>query len=493
MPELVIAPYAPALIESLRSAGYSLESAIADIIDNSISAGAKQISVRYSPHDDPYILILDDGIGMTPSELTEAMRHGNRDPGEVRAVNDLGRFGLGLKTASLSQCRKLTVISLKGGQLSARCWDIDLIAERDDWILYVLEDDEIEWLPFIKNLKAQGHGTIVLWQQLDRVAAGERNIQDALSGKMDIVRLHLALVFHKYLSGETNQNKIEIRMNENPVSAFDPFFSKHSATQVLQEELITVANHNVLIKAYILPHISKLSPEELRIAGGEEGLRHNQGFYVYRNHRLITWGTWFRLTKQAELSKLARVSVNIPNALDHLWTLDIKKSTAYPPDEVRRNLSRIIDKIVGTSRRVYTYRGRITRNDNLIHSWSRIEGRDGISYAINREHPVVRTLGDRLDEDNRKMFELFLDTIERTFPADALYADMASDHRPKKFVEEGLKDKFTELVLCLLETVEAIEGGRTKVLESLSYMEPFCQYPELTESIVKELSDAYRE
>jgi len=102
MPELIVAPHAPALIESLRSAGYSLESAVADIIDNSISAGAKQISVRYSPRDDPYIAILDDGGGMTPDELTEAMRHGNRDPTEARPATDLGRFGLGLKTASLS-------------------------------------------------------------------------------------------------------------------------------------------------------------------------------------------------------------------------------------------------------------------------------------------------------------------------------------------------------------------------------------------------------
>ncbi|MCX5807221.1 MAG: ATP-binding protein [Proteobacteria bacterium] len=492
MSELVIAPYAPALIESLRSAGYSLESAIADVMDNSISAGAKQIHVRYSPHDDPYILIFDDGIGMTPSELTEAMRHGNRDPGEVRAVNDLGRFGLGLKTASLSQCRKLTVISLKGGQLSARCWDIDLIAARDDWVLYVPEGDEIEQLPFVKSLKAQGHGTIVLWQKLDRVAVGERNIQDALSGKMDIARLHLALVFHKYLSGETNQNKIEIRMNENYVSAFDPFFSKHSATQVLQEELIMVENHNVLIKAYILPHISKLSPDELRTAGGEEGLRHNQGFYVYRNHRLITWGTWFRLTKRAELSKLARVSVNIPNALDHLWTLDIKKSTAYPPEEVRRNLSRIINKIVGTSHRVYTYRGRITKTDNLIHSWNRFEGRDGISYVINREHPIMKAFRAGLDVDNRKMLDLFLDTIESTFPADALYADMASD-RPRKFTEIGLKERLTELALFLLETAEAVEGGKTSLLEGLAFIDPFCQYPIITESILKELSNAYRE
>jgi len=341
-------------------------------------------------------------------------------------------------------------------------------------------------------LKAQGRGTLVLWRQLDRVAAGERSVQHALSEKMDLVRRHLALVFHKYLSGESLQNRLEILLNENPVLPFDPFFAKHRATQILQEEVIRIADNNVFIKAYILPHISKLSPEELSSAGGEEGLRHNQGFYVYRNHRLITWGTWFRLTKQAELSKLARVSVNIPNALDHLWTLDIKKATAYPPEEVRRNLSRIIDRIVGTSQRVYTYRGRVTKSDNLIHSWTRLEGRHGINYVVNREHPIIKAFGDRLDVDNRKMYELLLDTIERTFPADALYADMASD-RPRKPIDEGTKERLTELVLCLLETAEAVKGGRTRLLENLACMDPFCQYPGVTESILKEMSDGYRE
>jgi hypothetical protein len=491
MPELVIAPYAPALIESLRSTGYSLESAIADIIDNSISAGSKQISVRYSPQDNPYIAILDNGVGMTPNELTEAMRHGNRDPGEIRSETDLGRFGLGLKTASLSQCRKLTVISLKENQLSARCWDINLIAKRADWVLYIPGENEIESLPLISELNAQGRGTIVLWQELDRVAAGERNIQHALSTKMDLVRRHLALVFHRYLSGEQILNKLEIILNGNPVVPFDPFFSKHPATQILQEEVIRIADNNVFIKAYILPHISKLSIEELYSAGGEEGLRHYQGFYVYRSHRLITWGTWFRLTKQAELSKLARVSVNIPNALDHLWTLDIKKSTAYPPEEVRRNLSRIIDKIVGTSHRVYTYRGRVTRNDNLIHCWNRIEGRNGVNYVMNREHPVIKSFSDRLDVDNRKMFELLMETIERTFPADALYADMASD-RPRKPSEEVSKERLMELVLCLLDTAETIGGGRERLLDNLACMDPFCQYPDITESILRELKDGCR-
>ncbi len=489
MAELTVAPYAPSLIESMRSVGYSLESAIADLIDNSISASAKKISIRYSPHEAPYVAILDDGFGMKPDELTKAMRHGSRNPWDVRAVNDLGRFGLGLKTASLSQCRKLTVISLKDGELSARCWDLDLIAERENWILYVPEAEEIERYPLVSDLLRQGRGTVILWEQLDRLVAGEPNLHRALAEKMDLVREHLALVFHRYLAGEPGLSKIEIRLNENQVAPFDPFLSWHSAIQPLQEEPIIIENHTVLVKPYILPHISKLSPDELRQAGGEEGLRRNQGFYIYRNHRLIIWGTWFRLTRQAELSKLARVKVDIPNTLDHLWTLDIKKSAAHPPDEVRQNLRRIVDKIVGTSRRVYTFRGRATKSDRLIHSWSRIEGRDGISYVVNREHPVIGAFMEKLDVGGRRMLELLLDTVERTFPSDALYADMASD-RPRYFEDENLMEKFRDLALCLLSTAESIDGGRERILSSLASLDPFCQYPDITASIIKELKGA---
>lgn len=486
MAELLVEPYAPSLIESMRSVGYSLETAIADLLDNSISAGAKNISIRYSPHDDPYVAILDDGHGMQPDQLTSAMRHGSSNPWDVRDRGDLGRFGLGLKTASLSQCRKLTVVSLSKGRLSARSWDLDLISEREQWVLYVPEPDEIERLPLVQDLMRSGHGTIVLWQQLDRIVAGQSNIRSALAEKMDLVREHLSLVFHRYLSGEPGLGRVQVLMNHNSVLPFDPFLTWHSATIPIQEESIVVENQSILIKPYILPHISKLTPDDLRKAGGEEGLRRNQGFYIYRNRRLIIWGTWFRITRQQELSKLARVRVDIPNCLDHLWTLDIKKSAAHPPEEVKQNLRRIVDRIVGTSRRVYTFRGRATRDGRLIHSWNRIEGRGGISYVVNRDHPAVTALTGKLDLSAKRLLELLLDTIERTFPADALYADMASD-LPTWCDDENIRNTLKELALSLLSAAEALDGGRDRLLASLPLLDPFCEYPDITTSILEEL------
>lgn len=488
MAELAVTPYAPAFIESMRAVGYSLESAIADLIDNSVSAAASSVSIEFRPFGSPYVAIIDDGLGMGPEELTEAMRHGGRSPLEVRAPTDLGRFGLGLKTASLSQCRKLTVISYKDQILSARCWDLDLIAKREGWVLSVPDsEDEIRSMPHVDEILRQGHGTIVLWENLDRLAAGEITLESALGLKMDRVRDHLALVFHRYLTGEPGLQKVKMGINQNPVEALDPFLSGHKATQQLYEDVFPVEGHDIRVQPFILPHISKLSAEELRLAGGEDGLRRNQGFYVYRNRRLIIHGTWFRLARAEELTKLARVRVDIPNALDHLWTLDIKKSAAHPPEIVRRNLGRTVARIAERSRHTYTYRGRKTQRDGITHAWNRIQERGGISYTINRQHPILSALSGTMDDDQRRLLQGVLETLESTYPADALYADMASD-RPR--TSEPLDgNSLLELALQMMDSASTIDGGREALMKNLHLIEPFSSNPETTEWIVEELTN----
>lgn len=486
--ELEVTPYAPAFIESMRAVGYSLESAVADIVDNSISARATSVRIQFRPFDNPYVAIIDNGNGMMPQDLTEAMRHGGRSPLDVRSPHDLGRFGLGLKTASLSQCRKLTVVSYKDKTLAARCWDLDLVAERKAWMLRVPDsDEEIRRLPHVEEIIRQRRGTVVLWQDLDRLAAGEVSVESALDSKMDRVREHLAVTFHRYLSGEPGLTRLNIEINNNPVSPVDIFLASHRATQQLNKDVFSVQGHEIRVQPYILPHISKLSAEDLRLAGGEEDLRRNQGFYVYRNHRLIIRGTWFRLARAEELTKLARVRVDIPNALDDLWTLDIKKSSAHPPDVVRRNLGRTVDRIAERSRQTYTFRGRRTQRDGIIHAWNRIQGRGGISYNINREHPVVTALVESFDDDQRRLFRGVLDTLESTYPADALYADMASD-RPRVTEERDL-DSLKELALQILDAAENLRGRHT-LIGILPTIEPFSSYPDFTREIVRELENA---
>lgn len=488
MAVLPVTPYAPALIESMRSVGYSLESAIADLIDNSISASATIIDIQFRPFGDPYLAIIDNGRGMSPGEITEAMRHGSRNPLDIRSETDLGRFGLGLKTASLSQCRKLTVISLKDGTLAARCWDLDFVTEREEWLLLVPDStEEIKSLPHVAQLNEWGCGTIVLWQEMDRLATGEPSIESALGSKMDRVRDHLSLVFHRYLTMEPGYQNILISINNNPIQHMDPFLTSHRATQLLPDENFQVEGQKINVRPYILPHISKLSKNDLELAGGEEGLRSKQGFYVYRNRRLIIWGTWFRLTRKGELSKLARVRVDIPNTLDHLWILDIKKSCAYPPEVVRSNLRRIVERIAEGSRRAYTYRGRKTSNNGVLHAWNRVQGREGISYQINRNHPALGSLLNSLEKQKHGLLESVLKTLESTFPADALYADMASD-RPQNY-DAPSAETLMELAIRMVEAIQSAKGNVRDLLQHLHTIEPFSDQPLLAIQIAKELDN----
>lgn len=485
MQKMCLPPYPPALIESIRSIGYTVESAVADLIDNSITAEASVVNIRFSPYGQPFVAILDNGKGMYPEELTLAMRHGSKNPIEFREENDLGRFGLGLKTASLSQCRRLTVVSLKGGIFSGRCWDLDIIIDDEAWTLLQLDLNEIFDLPLIDELERQGNGTLVIWQNLDRISSGESSLERALGAKMDRVWEHLALVFHRYLSGEDDLPKLEIYINERPVDPVDPYLQIRKATQKEREEVVMIEGQKVTIKPFILPHMSKLTSDELKAAGGEEGLRRHQGFYVYRNKRLIVWGTWFRLVKQEELTKLARVRVDIPNTLDHLWTIDIKKSTASPPEEVRQKLKQIVERIANRSREVYRFRGRKKNNNNFIQLWDRVQGREGISYKVNRKHPLVQAMEIKLNKDSQKIFHMLLKTLESSFPIDSLYADMAEEFRVN-VNEENIKEKLLELAEQLFSVANEIEGGKKRILENLHMLEPFCLYPEIVQEIVKE-------
>ncbi|NRF96199.1 ATP-binding protein [Paenibacillus frigoriresistens] len=476
MKELDLPPYAPLLMESTRALGYSLEAAIADILDNSITARATKISIQFLSYESPYLSILDNGQGMSPEEITSAMRYGSKNPTDTRGENDLGRFGLGLKTASLSQCRKLTVISLKKGVISGRCWDLDHVIKTGKWSLLVLDDEELVDYPDFQALLKQKSGTLVILQSLDRVGNGESKFSTAFSEKMIRVREHLSLVFHRYLSGEFGLKKIKMDINNEPLVPHDPFLSTKS-TQVMDDEIINIDNHIIKVRSFSLPHISKLSHNELALLGGKDGLSKQQGFYVYRNKRLLIWGTWFRLMRQDELSKLARVQVDIPNSLDHLWSIDIRKSTASPPEIVRKNLSRIVGRIAERSKKTWTFRGRKETDTSLITLWSRVETRDGIHYDVNRNHPLLNLLKQRMSADNNKYLEHFMKLIEENLPLNALYTDLANDEKFANEQETGLTQDIKEMAELLFEDCKSSEE-RERFFEKVKIAPPFSLYAE---------------
>lgn len=472
----------------MRAMGYSFEAAVADVVDNSVSASASIIDIRFPPFDEPYVAILDDGTGMLPDALTAAMRHGSQNPLLKRGDEDLGRFGLGMKTASLSQCRRMTVVSLREGVLSGRCWDLDHIARRQDWMLLQLSPNEIRQVPLIDQLLVRGHGTIVLWQNFDRLSAGELSIRQAIDNRMDELREHLALVFHRFIVPGPGQPAITISINNLPLRGVDPFLTRNKATQLLPPQSFPLAGEAVSVQAYILPHISRLSSSELELAGGEDGLRRNQGFYVYRNKRLICWGSWFRLVRQEELSKLARVQVDLSNRLDHLWKLDIKKSTTSPPEALREGLKQIIGRITDGSRNVFIFKGKKASDKRVVHAWDRVIVREGVSYKVNREHPLIAALLDSATQRTLPLLEQLLLLLERSIPLDAIYLDKASHIEPV-IEEQDDKAHFLEgLATQILTSLGRDSEAGARFLEALPAVEPFNTNPEIATQIARRLS-----
>lgn len=488
MKDKILVPYAPILVESTRSIGYSFEAALADIIDNSIGKGAREIQVNFRSVGVPYIAVIDDACGMDEVELETAMRYGSKSSLDIRDENDLGRFGLGLKMASLSQCRKFTVVTKKDGKICAAKWDLDYIIEKGDWTLLQFADAELDSLYFIENLQKQDSGTIVIWEDFDRLAKGSANLQMVLDEKIEIARSHIALVFHRFLGDENFSKRVKIFFNNSKVEPLDPFLMNNAATQPLIEQTIKIDNSEIKVKPYILPYISKLSAKDKKQIGDINDLRQNQGFYVYRNRRLIIWGTWFRLIKRYELNKLARVRVDIPNTLDSIWEIDIKKSTASLPDLIKRNLVAIVENAVGRSERVYKYRGRSIKSDELQHVWNTVDNRGNFQYLINRDLPLFKLLEESLGEDKLEYLDSFIKTIEDAFPYGDVYYRLAKNESNIHAASLSF-DEVCKVAVNMIETIKAAGGDVRTFIESMDKIDFFTKYPDAVKAIREEYID----
>ncbi len=475
-------PRASLLIESMRDIGYTLETALADVVDNSITAGASTIKL-FADSEDLRIGILDDGEGMTEGELLEAMRPGSRSPLSERRSTDLGRFGLGLKTASFSQCRRLSVVTRRNGITSAAQWDLDHVAATDRWMVRIADDPlVIPWAEFLNTT-----GTLVVWENLDRILSSDPlgSAKNFVRGVAD-ARSHLELVFHRYLAGERGVRSVQILLNGAALEPFDPFNSIHHATQRGPVENIQFSGHLVSVQAFTLPHHRKVSAAEWERFAGEAGYLKNQGFYVYREKRLIIHGTWFGLARQTELTKLARVRIDISNKQDSEWKVDVRKASVQPPYAVRERLRRIIESIGATSKRVYTSRGRRLVEDNRLPVWNRIQVKDEIVYRINHEHPVLAHFMERLSEEMKKEFVRALQLTGASLPMDSLFADLGGT--PDRVSGEGASDELlrhTVELTCRQLTAAGVAIGDLRSM--MQTAEPFRSNWERVEELLNEL------
>jgi len=496
----VVPPSASAMIESMRAYGYSLPVAVADLIDNSIPAGADNVWLTFHwGGRDSWIAISDDGSGMSESALVAAMRLGSQSPLVERSPSDLGRFGLGMKTASFSQCRRMTVRSVHAGSASVRRWDLDYIAsqadvEQDGWRLLrraaAGSDDRLQSY-------APADGTVVLWEQLDRVT-GNSSVsseadQRAFHRQIGAVRAYLGMVFHRFLEGSRPRLRIFINGNEqeNRIQPWDPFLQGHPCTQATPAESIAVGAHRISVKGFVLPHKDRLGADLHRDASGPEGWNAQQGFYVYRNERLLVAGDWLGLgqgrpwTKE-EHYKLARIQLDLPNTMDQEWQIDVKKSVAVPPAAVRGRLLSLAKEVRQLAREVFAHRGqygpRPARPD-LVRPWLATTSGGRPKYRIDRSHPLVAELL-RLAGQNAALAEAALQVIEETVPVQRIWLDAAE--KPDTHLLPFEDRTTTDVKRLIQQTYEACRaGGMTsqEALDQLRRREEFREYEELIDEI----------
>ena len=484
-------PTAEVLMNSMRAMGYSFESAVADILDNSISAGAKTIHIKFPINPmESFVAVCDDGTGMTKDELFDAMKYGSEQKPEHREESDLGRFGLGLKSASLSQCRKLTVMSKKNDSISAFIWDLDIIEKEHDWLVVECNDEQINTIRYRDWLDEHESGTIVLWENFDLIEKSSGSVYSELMKYQESLSDYLSLIFHRYLN--RGSNSIEIKINNYKLSGLDPFLENHNKTNIRKRVQIPIKDSNgiermVVVQPYVLPFQKDLSAEDKKLSGGIENYRSKQGFYIYRNERLIVWGSWFGRHRD-ELTKYARVKVDIPNTLDDIWGIDIKKQSAKIPASIKQRLTRAVDDAMDMAVKAQTYRGRIEKIDEKVdYIWDRVKEReDNYSYRINRDSRIFELIKNKVDDETWSLIDMVLEEIENSVPFQQIYIDKSQNRIDDTVDQERITEIESKAEMLIGLALKMGNSNRKAIVEKLFESEPFVKYPELKKKMLEE-------
>jgi hypothetical protein len=479
------------MLESLRGLGYTTAAALADVIDNSISAGASQVHVDLEWHgSNSRISVTDNGRGMDDSELESAMTLGDKSPLDARDPQDLGRFGMGLKTASFSQCRRLTVASAKGSSRSCLRWDLDALAAnaRGGWLLFEGPAQGSEnFLAPLANMKS---GTIVLWESLDRIVTPGFSADD-FNDLIDEIDAHLAMVFHRLIQGP--HPRLRILLNKRAVAPWDPFMSGHPAKPWSSPVVKKMTDSGLIeLECHVLPHKDRLAEREFKREGGPEGWTAQQGFYVYRNERLLVAGGWLGLGQgrpwnKEEAHRLARIRLDIPNTADAAWKIDIRKSTARPPVSLRAWLTQYAENTRKIARETFAYRSAPTTGDGRVaveQAWRVEKVKAGVRYKIDEKHPAIAAVLDSCGSQ-LPLVQAMLRVIEETVPVQRIWLDTSES---KETPLTGFSGEPPEAVKSVLQIFYADMVGRKGMSpemakRALLSTEPFQKYPALVASM----------
>ena len=480
-------PDSSALMRGARSIGnYDLAAAFADLIDNSITANASGIDINCRYMDgEPIVTIMDTGLGMSQEELIKAMRPASSDPEIEREINDLGRFGWGMKSASFSQAKVLTVISKHSSGYSGAKWDLDDVAE---WGMDVYNSNEAKDILEASEVGISSTtGTVIIWTNCDRLSDDGEVQTASFNAIISETREKLGVIYHRYLSAKS-QHRILLKLNGIEIESNDPFFSSHPATQPLSIEKIMIQPHGEMtVQPFILPHFSKLKRDQIAEMEGKEGINRNQGFYVYRNNRLIIHGTWFGILKHGDLSDLVRVKVDIPNTMDKFWKISIDKNNAKLPVSLKTRLKEILQPVTSKSVKVYRNRGGVVNKITNDPVWFPLKKSGIKTYEINTNMSVIRAFEDTLSNEAKAQFKSVMSLIQQALPIEAMRADL--DNQASNFVQETTNHvhAHNELKLMVEMVWDNFDGTKADFLAKILTTDFFTNKKVSLENIVEEL------
>ncbi len=427
-------PSPKSLIKTLMRVGYDFNMAVGDIVDNSISADAKNIRIFTSLNPQhPTFSIYDDGWGMSEKELYENMKLAAKDPSLERDKNDLGRFGSGMKTASFSQARKLIVISKKkGSKICGAYWDIDEIESSDSWeVLMGLSEKEINSIDgFDKDVLSET-GTVIIWHKIISFKETQHtSLENIIANTIDSMSRYLSLHFHKFIQ---SNDKVSFFVNQRKLSPINPFI-KGKGSMDLTPENIRGKKGNVEIKPHVLPHPQYLSQNQIDKLGGIDAIYKNQGLYIYRANRLIIAGGWMGLSSRNILGNLARVEVNIPASLDDEWSTDVKKSSLQLPIMVQKKLKQICQRPIGISRGEHTHRG---KKEEVNEYWFINENKQDntTKYEVHLKNNELIEIAEKMTQTNRIKLKEFLRNLSKYLPVHHIFSRIGKS--PKSVNQEN--------------------------------------------------------
>lgn len=393
-----IPPNAARTLMALRELGYDSLSAICDLVDNSIDAGARHIDITIRAIGQSHMVeILDDGSGMSRETLQEALRLGSEIDGRDASV-DLGKYGMGLVTASLSIAKTIFVQTREKGKVGYEAtFDVATVERHNKWVL--------ELKPAGKSIidTVGDYGTLVRLTSVDR-------LDDTNVTRMgQRLAAYMGRVFRNFI-----HDGVTIKINRKKLEAIDPLMREHPQTVIQYDQPLDLGKGRLVRLTIVeLPDVDEILPQD-------------SGFYIVRNRREIAKAQTFGFYKHHHSYSHFRAELVFGGDLDTDFHVDVKKTSILPNDQVLAKIEHVAKRYIEKSGR--EGRDRAIEKTTISHSLinkalksdavpsyrtsdhgndvSLFRHENGV-FDYNARHPLIQLVG----QINLKKVDFILDAV----------------------------------------------------------------------------------